>query len=483
MVLGLARPLAVERGVPAPAQLLERRHVDAAVVEVVVELGHVAGEEARGRCRCCCRRAARSTRFGTCCFTYASARLLARRRRRPSDARSRGSSPDFVCILRTKSSMRRERRRRRRARRARCRRRARRASASVTMHAISTITSRLDVEAGHLEVDPHQPVVVAATSVASRARSATRRTLSARVARVDSRPMPAPAVVWRPDAELLRDSNVARFMAAEGIADFPDARARGRSTSPSGSGTRSCASSASRSRRRTTQVLDTSRRHPVGQVVHRRAVQPRRRRASTAGPTTRRRRRRRGRLGRRRRRRRASSPGAELRALTDAHRAGLAARGVRRGRRGRAVPADGARDGRRAVRGRQARRDLPPDLLRLRRRRGRGAPRRRGRGRADHRRRLHAAGQGRADEGDRRRRGRAGRRRVHTVVVVPRLGRADVADDARTRRRRSPTLTRARRRSRSTRSRSTASIRCSSRTRAARPAGRRARCTCTAASS
>ena len=35
-------------------------------------------------------------------------------------------------------------------------------------------------------------------------------------------------------------------------------------------------------------------------------------------------------------------------------------------------------------------------------------------------------GQGRADEGDRRRRGRRGRRRVHTVVVVPRLGRADV---------------------------------------------------------
>ena len=34
--------------------------------------------------------------------------------------------------------------------------------------------------------------------------------------------MPAPAVVWRPDAELLSHSNVARFMAAEGIADFPE---------------------------------------------------------------------------------------------------------------------------------------------------------------------------------------------------------------------------------------------------------------------
>jgi acetyl-CoA synthetase len=32
--------------------------------------------------------------------------------------------------------------------------------------------------------------------------------------------MAAPSVVWRPDESLLRDSNVARFMAAEGIADF-----------------------------------------------------------------------------------------------------------------------------------------------------------------------------------------------------------------------------------------------------------------------
>ncbi len=38
--------------------------------------------------------------------------------------------------------------------------------------------------------------------------------------------MPAPAVVWRPDADLLEHSNVARFMAAEGIATFPDLVAR-----------------------------------------------------------------------------------------------------------------------------------------------------------------------------------------------------------------------------------------------------------------
>jgi acetyl-CoA synthetase len=36
----------------------------------------------------------------------------------------------------------------------------------------------------------------------------------------------APAVVWRPDADLLSDSNVARFMAAEGIATFADLVAR-----------------------------------------------------------------------------------------------------------------------------------------------------------------------------------------------------------------------------------------------------------------
>ena len=31
--------------------------------------------------------------------------------------------------------------------------------------------------------------------------------------------MTAPAIVWRPDESLLRDSNVARFMAAEHIDD------------------------------------------------------------------------------------------------------------------------------------------------------------------------------------------------------------------------------------------------------------------------
>jgi acetyl-CoA synthetase len=38
--------------------------------------------------------------------------------------------------------------------------------------------------------------------------------------------MSAPPVVWRPDAELLGNSNVARFMVAEGITDFPELVAR-----------------------------------------------------------------------------------------------------------------------------------------------------------------------------------------------------------------------------------------------------------------
>jgi acetyl-CoA synthetase len=38
--------------------------------------------------------------------------------------------------------------------------------------------------------------------------------------------MPIDAIVWRPDAELLRTSNVARFMAAEGVGDFADLLAR-----------------------------------------------------------------------------------------------------------------------------------------------------------------------------------------------------------------------------------------------------------------
>ena len=111
-------------------------------------------------------------------------------------------------------------RRRRRGRRARCRRRAASSSASVTMHAISTITSLLDVEPGHLEVDPHQPVVVGV----GRSCAARCRTLPARGARVDSAPMTAPAVVWRPDADAAARQQRRAVHGGRGHRRLPDAR-------------------------------------------------------------------------------------------------------------------------------------------------------------------------------------------------------------------------------------------------------------------
>ena len=53
-------------GVPAPGQLLDRRDVDGAVVEVVLDLGQVAWPGSAGRCRSSCRTAARCAASGTC---------------------------------------------------------------------------------------------------------------------------------------------------------------------------------------------------------------------------------------------------------------------------------------------------------------------------------------------------------------------------------------------------------------------------------
>ena len=80
----------------------------------------------------------------------------------------------------------------------------------------------LDVETRHLEVEPHQVVVVGASGHERHAIGPPTG-LGARVR--FGRPMIAPPVVWRPDEALLRDSNVARFMAAERIDDFADAGA------------------------------------------------------------------------------------------------------------------------------------------------------------------------------------------------------------------------------------------------------------------
>ena len=191
----------------------------------------------------------------------------------------------------------------------------------MTMHAISTITW-LDVEPGHLEVDPHQPVVVGrrARTARGRERSATARTLPVRAARVDSR---ADGRSLRrlasPTPTLLRDSNVARFMAASTASPtsptlvarsidepewFWDAVVRFlglRFATPYDAGARH------------------HRRHPVGEVVHRRDAATSRRRASTVRADDRRRRSPRS-SGKARKATSARSRGAELRDADRSHR-------------------------------------------------------------------------------------------------------------------------------------------------------------------
>ena len=80
----------------------------------------------------------------------------------------------------------------------------------------------LDVETGHLQVDPHQAIVDA--RLCRRCRHAAH---DIRL-RVTGRfpPVTALPAAWRPDAELLAESNVARFMAAEHIDDFAELVAR-----------------------------------------------------------------------------------------------------------------------------------------------------------------------------------------------------------------------------------------------------------------
>ena len=207
--------------------------------------------------------------------------------------------------------------------------------------------------------------------------------------------------------------------------------ATGRSTTRSGSGTPS--SQLPRHpvrRRRTTQVLDDLRRHPVGHAGSPAAAPTWPPRASTAGPT----------------RRPTPTPScgrartATVRTLDLRRAAGAGRRRWpallerprrRRGRRGRHLPADAPRDGRRRAGGRQARRRLRPDLLRLRRRGRRAcasrtpAPRRSIT--ADG---LPAAGQAGADARDRAR----GRGRVDTCrrsSSSPALGTRRRASDDR----------------------------------------------------
>jgi len=93
----------VDVGAPAPAELLEGRHVDRAVVEVVLDLGELGGQEAPVR-------PDRVPRQGTvrgsfmCCFRKASVWAPASARLSVDDSIS-ASRPERVCMVRTKSSM------------------------------------------------------------------------------------------------------------------------------------------------------------------------------------------------------------------------------------------------------------------------------------------------------------------------------------------------------------------------------------------
>src|SRR6516165_5432380 len=74
----------------------------------------------------------------------------------------------------------------------------------------------LDVQPRHLEIEPYELVVVGAYGHAGHAIGPPKKDRP--TVRFGS--MAAPPVVWRPDDELLRDTNVARFMKDERIDDF-----------------------------------------------------------------------------------------------------------------------------------------------------------------------------------------------------------------------------------------------------------------------
>ena len=261
--------------------------------------------------------------------------------------------------------------------------------------------------------------------------------------------MTAPAVVWRPDAELLRDEQRRAVHGGARDRDFAELVARSidepewfwdavvrflglRFSTPYDRGARRVAT-ASRGRSGSRAAAATSRS-----------------RASTAGPTIPATRRRPRSSGKARKATSARSRSAELRTLTDRDRvAGSRARGVRRGDAvGLFLPMVPE-----TVAALFAVAKLGAIFLPIFSGYGADAVAVRledaGAVALDHRRRLHASRQGRADEGDRRRRGRAGpdgahRRRRAAPGSRPtcrcRPGRDVTLDE----------LVRARRRSRST---------------------------------
>ena len=321
-----------------------------------------------GPCRCCCRTAAPTPAVGTCCLTYVEHVASARRRRRSVAASISASSPDLRVH-----------------RRARSRPCVRASSSSWCTTSWMPSSSGdqvrvgddardlddhvvLDVEAGHLEIDPHEAVVACVVGGTSTARyrvavgrfaagEHSRRRLATR------RRTPARRATWRGSwprtsiatfAELVRRSIDEPEWFWDAVVRFLGLRF----TEPY------------------TEVLDTIDGDPVGAsgspaaastsrsaCVDRYADDPGARRRSPRSS------------GKARRATVRTLTCVELRDAHRPHRVRARRTRRRRRRRGRPVPADGARDGRRAVRGREARRGLPADLLRLRRRRGRGPAR------------------------------------------------------------------------------------------------------------
>ena len=181
--------------VPAAGQLLDRGHVDHPVVQVVVELGHVAGQEAAVGRRSSCRQRRAAAASGTNALDVGEHLLLGLGERHAGVA-ARRAGPDAACMLADDVAHLRP---------------ARRPAAAMTRSTPSpstlsseSVTSDRDldqrvldeVEPGHLAVDPDDPVLGAlqlTLGVAcSHGRHCTRRTVRAGRRRIRRRgPVPA----------------------------------------------------------------------------------------------------------------------------------------------------------------------------------------------------------------------------------------------------------------------------------------------------
>ena len=150
----LLRPGLAHLRVPAAHELLDARHVDRAVVQVLLDRRQVGGEEAAvGADRVAAQR--HRPRLGD---VLADEGERARRRPPPASSSTRGSprAARSGCASRRRTGPSGRARRRPGGRRGRGPRRRSSSSSSVTIVAISTMTSVRVVEARHLEIHPHE---------------------------------------------------------------------------------------------------------------------------------------------------------------------------------------------------------------------------------------------------------------------------------------------------------------------------------------